>query len=311
MKKNFLLLFLDCGCYKQLKCGIKTWTTFTCVCTLVCFEVWALGVHLPAPVEVTPVHPPPPIRGCLPAGQPWPLHTSDCPCFPRRVQHSVYSAPHLGYRAVFFHLGWGRWCADDGWPQLVSTFTQDVSQRAGSEVKGRGEFFWAVRGLAAGVGVKAPSVHMLGVLIVFFLFYMWELWVGVTGLVPASKHQLAPQILLVVKLEVCGWDVGLTLEVPFQLKARLRWRRIDEIIAFLSSLITLQFLFFKTSTNTITLLHLMLTIKLFPGLHCQHADCLFDCTLNSMVIHLLLEVTACQALFSLGNRVLVFFLAWS
>lgn len=200
---------------------------FTCVRALVCFEVGALGVDLPASVEVTPVHPPPPVGRSLSAGQSRPVHgplRAPSPYFPRRVQHSLYPAPHLGDRAVFGQLGGRRRGGDDGGAQVFPSVAQNVTQGIGGEVEGGGELLGAVRSLAAGVGVETAGVEVLAFLIVFLLLDVGDLWVRLARLVPAGEHQLAPQVLLALKLEVGGGDVGLALEVPLQLQARLCWR---------------------------------------------------------------------------------------
>lgn len=85
----------------------------TCVRALVCFKMGAFGVHLPASIELTPVHPSPAVWRCLSAGQPRPLHTPS-PYFTRRVQHSLYPTPHLRHRALLPQLGRGWRCAADG-----------------------------------------------------------------------------------------------------------------------------------------------------------------------------------------------------
>lgn len=199
-------------------------SSLTCVCALVCFEVRALGVHLPAAIEVTPVHSPPPVRRRLTTGQPWPLRVplhAPSPYFPRRLQRSLYPTPRMGYRPFLAQLRWGWRRADDGRAQVFSTVSQNVSQRTGGEVESRGELLRAVRSLTAGVGVEAAGIKVLVVLIVFLLLDVGNLWVCLIWLVPAGKHQLAPQVLLALKFDVRGWDIGLTLEVPLQLEACL------------------------------------------------------------------------------------------
>lgn len=73
------------------------------------------------------------------------------------------------------------------------------------------ELLRTVRSFAAGVRIHTVGVQDLAVLIVL-LVGRGQLWVRLgLGLVPAGQDQLAPEVLLAVKLEVGCGDVRLAL----------------------------------------------------------------------------------------------------
>lgn len=138
------------------------------------------------------------------------------------MHHCLYTAPHLGGYGggLLVHLR-RRWRSADNHGTQVLSLSHNVTQWVGGEVEGRGELLGAVGRLTAGVGVKA-----VGLLIVLLLNVSVDLWVGL-GLVPTGQDQFAPEILLTrLKLDVCGRDVGLALEVPLQLQTCLMKEKI-------------------------------------------------------------------------------------
>lgn len=136
------------------------------------------------------------------------------------MHHCLYTAPHLGGYGggLLAHLRRRWWSTDNSGTQVLS-LSHNVTQWVGGEVEGRGEVIGAVGRLAAGIGVKA-----VGLLIVFLLNVSEDVWVG-RGLLPTGQDH--PEVLLArLKLDVCGRDVGLALEVPLQLQTCLMKEKI-------------------------------------------------------------------------------------
>ena len=151
---------------------------FTCMRALMCFEMGTFCVHLPAAIEVTPVHPPPPVWRSLSIGQASLFQRSPnppCPYFARRMQHSLYPTPHLGHGALLASLR-RRWRSTYNCGAQIFSFTQNITQRVGGEVESRRELLGAVRCFAAGVRMEAAGLEVRAVLIVL-LFDVRDLWV--------------------------------------------------------------------------------------------------------------------------------------
>lgn len=193
---------------------------------LVCLQVRALGVDLAAPVELTPVDPPPAVGRRVP-----PAHqsrlvaalgraaaTAAAPDFAGQVRRHPAAGGRAGLRR-------GRRRADDGGAKRSGGSHQDA-QRVGGEAVGGRELLGTVRRLAAGVRVHAVTVQDGAVLIVVLQRRRRRLRVrlGLGGLVAARQDQLAPQVLRPSELEVRRGDVRLALQVALQLQAGLSVR---------------------------------------------------------------------------------------
>lgn len=182
----------------------------------------ALRVNLATSVELTPVYPPPAVRGRFPAHESRlvsAFRRAAVPDFDWQVQ--LGSDPGAG-RAAGLRAGLrrGRGRAYDGGAKRPRAH-QDGAQRVGGEaVRGR-ELLGTVRSLAAGVRVHAVGVQD-GAVPTVLLVGHGQLGVGLgLGLVAADQDQLAPEVLLAFKLEVGRGDVGLVLQVALQLQACL------------------------------------------------------------------------------------------
>lgn len=199
----------------------------TCVSALVCLQVRALGVDLAAPVELTPVDPPPAVGRRVP-----PAHQSRlvaalgrraataAPDFAGQVRRHPAAGGRAGLRR-------GRRRADDGGAKRSGGSHQDA-QRVGGEAVGGRELLGTVRRLAAGVRVHAVTVQDGAVLIVVLQRRrrrrQLRVRLGLGGLVAARQDQLAPQVLRPSELEVRRGDVRLALQVALQLQAGLSVR---------------------------------------------------------------------------------------
>lgn len=173
----------------------------------------ALRVNLAAPVELTPVYSPPSVRRRVPAHESR-LFRALChptaPDFDRHVQLSMCCNPAVRHAASLrVGLRRGRGSANDGGAKR-SRANQAAQRVGGKAVCGR-ELLRTVRSFAAGVRIHTVGVQDLAVLIVL-LVGRGQLWVRLgLGLVPAGQDQLAPEVLLAVKLEVGCGDVRLAL----------------------------------------------------------------------------------------------------
>lgn len=184
----------------------------------------ALCVNLATAVEVTPVYPPPGVRGRVPAEESSLFRglrhrrasyshatAAGGPDFDGQVQPGVRRHPAVdGGARAHGGLRRGRRRADDGGAKR-SRANQRRPQRVGGKAVRGGELLETVRSLAAGVRVDAVAVQDLAVLIVLVVGRrQGQVWVGL-GLVPAGQDQLAPEVLLAAELQLGRGDVRLAL----------------------------------------------------------------------------------------------------